>query len=175
MHSLAAAILTCMLTTSVFADDCFIDGGDGRTVRDTVAGLQWLEVDSRHLPNGVKVEIAHISGRNGGGAFQHSDFDIVFPSGARVSGGYGPAGAVIAGCFDADGEPNHGFFASFCRDWPEFRVATLVLMALGFEDITFTGESRNWPVDLNELDISRADILAYAETAAALNPSNEDN
>lgn len=73
-----------------------------------------------------------------------------------------------------------------------FRSAVLALIALGYTDISRLGmvgqtsfdppttiilhhKPVRSPVDLAELNIARDDILAFAEEAAALNPSNEDN
>jgi hypothetical protein len=174
MRAFLLILLICV-TAPAMAQERYIDGPSGRSVAATIEGVEWDEIDTRYLPGGLTVVFHRVAGRDAEGAYWLEDFEVLFRNGARVTGSTGAHGAIIGTCFDSSGAQVAMGFASFCHSWPEFRDAVIVLIAMGSEYVEFSGEFGDWDVDLHQLDISRADIIAWTTAAGALNPANQDN
>ena len=169
---MAVAALALLITADPDAE--YLSGEPGVSVAEVVQGLAWSEVDARFLPNGIEIASVPVGGREAAGAYQANAFTVRFSNGTELDGFFGDRAAHLGQCLGADEASLPLPYASFCRDWPEFRETVLLLISLGFEEISFSGESQSWPVDLAELNITAQDIQFWADAAAALNPSNED-
>jgi hypothetical protein len=142
-----------------------------------VAGLEWDEIDSGYLPDGIQVQGFPASGRDSEGDWKSFRMSVVFPNGVSIDTSLDDlagSAAAVGGCTHSDDARDLLIFSSMCPGWPEFRQTVILLIVLGHHDIVYVGEFRNYPVDLDDLNITRADISAFALAAAALNPSNEE-
>lgn len=153
----------------------YLSGETGRSVAETIAGLEWDEVSSDYLPNGVEMRIRLESQSDNQGQYPEASFVFDFPGEIYIVGSFDNETAGFSGCRTYDEASYVRPEASFCRFTPEFRLAVLSLIALGYQEIDFAGEFDVWPVDMEELNITRDDVAAFVQQAAELNQQSEAN
>ena len=169
-----AQFVTAILLIQAGPSEFLAENG-GQSVPDAIAGLEWGELSSDHLPHGIEMQVSLLGERDEQGSYRFHDFTLHFQSGVIIDGGGSDDFAVIGGCRTANNDVFVMPFASFCRFTNEYRLAVLSLIALGYEDISMTGEFRSWPVDMAELNITRDEIMAFAQEASALYQTFEAN